>query len=103
MAMAKKPGVQGELWDPGKEGRKVTAHRQARAKASNNAANNRLRDADAVLRHTQFHIISPQRSGKTAAEHADNHHAVDARQRRALEVNYFEVAPLFGVHSGQLQ
>jgi hypothetical protein len=50
-----------------------------------------------------FDVIRPQRGGETAAEHADDHHAVDAGERGALEMNELIVAPLFAVHAGELQ
>lgn len=44
------PGVQRKLRNTGEERRQVTAHRQARAEAGDNAAQQRLHDANAVLR-----------------------------------------------------
>lgn len=67
-----------ENWDPGEKGRQITAHRQAGAKSGNNTASDGLDNADSATRHAQLNVICPQRGGKTAAEHADNHHSVDA-------------------------
>ncbi|CSE79065.1 Uncharacterised protein [Shigella sonnei] len=70
--------MQRELRNAGKERRQVTAHCQTRAKTGDNAANNGLHNADTAARHAQFDIVGPQRCGKAAAKHAEDHHPVDA-------------------------
>ncbi len=45
--------------------------------------------------HTQFYVVGPLRRGETtAAEHAEDHHAVDTRQRRTFQMNQLVVAPI---------
>ncbi len=78
VAMAKNQGVQRELWNSGKERRQVTAHCQTCAKTGDNTANDGLHNADTAARHAQFDIVGPQRCGKTAAKHTEDHHSVDA-------------------------
>ena len=97
-----KPGVQRELRNAGKKRRQVAAHRQTRAEARDDAARDRLNNADAMLWHTQLHIVGPQRRREAAAEHPDNHHPVDAGQRGAFEMNQLVVAPVFSVNAEEL-
>ena len=89
--------------DAGKKGRQITAHRQPRAEAGDDAARNGLKDAPAAPGQAQLDVVGPQGGGEAAAEHADDHHSVDAGQRRAVEVNQLIVAPLLGMHARQLQ
>ncbi|MNZ47509.1 hypothetical protein D3C78_652260 [compost metagenome] len=91
-----------KLWNAREEGRQVAAHRQTRAEPGDNPAYNRLCDADAALGHPQFDVIGPQGGSKTPAEHTDNHHSVDARERRAVQMDKFKVTPLFGVDPAKL-
>lgn len=56
----------------------VTAHCQTCAKTGDNTANDGLHNADTAARHAQFDIVGPQRCGKTAAKHTEDHHSVDA-------------------------
>ncbi|VDZ78294.1 Uncharacterised protein [Salmonella bongori] len=79
----------------GKEGGQVTAHRQTRAEASDNTPNHRLSDADTATRHTQLYVIGPKRRGETAAEHAEDHHTVDTRQRRPFPDESAYSSPTF--------
>ncbi|KAF5276624.1 hypothetical protein FQA39_LY18562 [Lamprigera yunnana] len=74
----KEPGVQRKLRNAGEERRQIAAHGQARAKARDDAAHNRLRHADAVVGHAQLDVVGPQRGRETPDEHADDHHAIDA-------------------------
>ena len=81
----------------------VTPHRQTGAESGNHAADNRLHNAYPAFRHSQLNVVSPQRGGKTAPEHADNHHTVDAGQRRAVQMNKLKVTPLLGMYASELQ
>ena len=94
--------MQRELRNTGKERGQITAHRQAGAKPGNDTADHGLHNADAAFRHAQLNVVGPQRGRKTAAEHANDHHPVDAGQRCALKMDQFEVAPLFGMDACQL-
>ncbi len=67
-----------KLRDPGKEGGKVAAHRQARAESGNHAADNCLQNTDPAFRQPELYVVCPQRGGKTAPEHTDDHHPVNA-------------------------
>ena len=89
--------MKGELRNPRKERGQITAHRQAGAKPGNHTPDYRLHDAIAAFGHALLNVVCPQRRSETAAEHADNHHSVDAGKRGAVQVNEFEVSPLFGV------
>ncbi len=99
----KQPGVQGELRNAGEEGRQVAAHRQPCAEPGDDAARHGLRNADPAAWQAQFDVIRPQRGGQAAAEHADDHPAIDAGQRRPFEMYQLVIAPLFAVDAQQLQ
>ncbi|ESF94996.1 hypothetical protein SEEPB585_22045 [Salmonella enterica subsp. enterica serovar Paratyphi B str. ATCC BAA-1585] len=103
VASAKNHACRENCGIPVKKGGQVTPHRQTRAEASDNASDHRLYDTDSAARHTQFYVVGPQRRGETAAEHAEDHHAVDTRQRRTFQMNQLVVAPLFGMNAKKLQ
>ncbi len=92
MAMANSRGVQGELRNAGEEGRQVAAHRQPCAEPGDDAARHGLRNADPAAWQAQFDVIRPQRGGQAAAEHADDHPAIDAGQRRPFEMYQLVIA-----------
>ncbi|MNT35171.1 hypothetical protein D3C72_1711900 [compost metagenome] len=95
--------MQRELRNAGEERRQVAAHRQTGTEAGDNAAQQRLHNANAVLWLAQLDVIGPQCGSDTASEHADDHPAVDALQRRALKADNLEVAPLLRVQAEPLQ
>ena len=95
--------MQGKLWDTGKKCGQIAAHRQTGAETGDDSPGDGLQNADPAAGEAQLDVICPQRGGETAAEHADDHHAVDTGERGALEMNEFIVAPLFAVHADELQ
>ena len=87
------PGVQGKHRDTGEERRQVAAHRQARAEAGDDTADQAPQAAFAG-RPAQADVAGPEGAAQGAEEHADDHHSVDPVQRRALKADQPEVAPV---------
>lgn len=88
------PGVQGKHRDTGEERRQVAAHRQARAEAGDDTADQALQQAAFAGRPAQADVAGPEGAAQGAEEHADDHHSVDPVQRRALKADQPEVAPV---------
>ncbi|MCY1431613.1 hypothetical protein D9M71_475860 [compost metagenome] len=88
------PGMHGEHRDAGEEGCEVAAHGQARTEAGDDPADQSLQQTAPVGRPAQADIAGPQRTAQRAEEHTDDHHAVDPVQRRTLQADQLEVAPL---------
>ena len=95
--------MQGELRNAGEKRRQIAAHRQPRAEPGDDAPGHGLHYADPAAWQAQFDVIGPQCRGQAAAEHADDHPAVDAGQRRPVEMDQLIIAPLFAVDPQQLQ
>ncbi len=95
--------MQRELWNAGEEGSQITAHRQPSAETGDHATGQRLHDADAMRRPTPLDVVGPQRGTQTAAQHAEDHHAIDPLQRAALQANHLEIAPVLGLQAERLQ
>src|SRR5690606_41412987 len=99
----KEPRVRLRLRHFLKESCEVAPHSQTCTRPVHNPACSRLQNANPAFRHSQFNVICPQCGGKTATEHADKHHSVDACQRCGVEMNEPEITPFFGMHACQLQ
>ncbi len=103
VAMANSRGVQGELRNAGEEGRQL---QPIASRAPNPAM---MPPATACAMRIRLRgkrsltLFAHSAAAEAAAEHADDHPAIDAGQRRPFEMYQLVIAPLFAVDAQQLQ